>query len=269
MLRSDISNVTNKNKHRVIIECDIKVSEKCKFRFNSSVRSLNKNRLTNNGKDFCSKCAIKLKNSGSNNPSFKHPKIENYFEVIDSEIKAYLLGWVASDGCIRPKTLHVELHEHDIEILELFRKEICPSALITKRKNRNACWVTISSKKIIEDLCYHLNVEPKDKQNKVRIPKINSILIRHFLRGFFDGDGWVHTMRTVCGISSICPVLKEEIRKYFAIITDHDYVNKQHIEWGGQNAINVMNHLYQNSTYHLSRKYKLYQEKLLDLGIVQ
>ena len=262
MLRSDMSNVINKQKHRVIVECDVRVTSTCKVRFECSVRSLEKTRKSNDGKDVCNKCASKLKNSGNNNHAFKHHKNEDYFEKIDSEIKAYLLGWIASDGCIRPKTLHIELHEDDKEILELFRNEICPTALITKRKDRNTCWLTISSKKLISDLCYQLDVEPKIKQNKINLPKIDQGLLKHFLRGFFDGDGWVHAKRNTCGFSSICPILKEEIRQYFAKITNHDYVSDHDIQWNGHDAIQVMNHLYQNSSYRLSRKYKLYQEKL-------
>lgn len=262
MIRSDISNVVNKQKHRVIVECDIKVATTCKIRFECSVRSLEKTRKNNEGKDICNKCASRLKNSGSDNHAFKHKKNENYFEIIDSEVKAYLLGWIASDGCIHPDSFCVELHEKDKEILELFQKEICPSALITKRKNRNTCWIAICSKKICFDLCKHLNVEPKNKQNKLRLPALQFHLMRHFIRGFLDGDGWIRSKRVVCGIGSIDPILVGDFVNYSLSVGIKACKCDKWAEWNGRYCVQFLNHLYQNSNYRLSRKYKLYQEKL-------
>lgn len=262
MIKSDISNVINKQKHIVSLECDFKVSKNCKKKWKTSFRTVMKTRSNNNGKDCCNICASKIKNSGDKNPAFKHPKNEKYFEKINSEIKAYLLGWIASDGCIGKKAFFVEIHKKDIKILKLFKVEICPTSKITYRKDRNTCWIAISSKNIIKDLCNVLNVKPKSKQNKLRLPKLQSRLMKHFLRGFLEGDGHIHNKRTVCSIASIDPKLRKDIIKYSKTLKIKSSNNAKTVEWNGSNAIAFLNHLYKNAKYVLDRKYKLYIKKL-------
>jgi hypothetical protein len=48
---------------------------------------------------------------------------ENYFDVIDSHDKAYILGFLFADGCNNPKkyTISISLQEEDKDILEKMR----------------------------------------------------------------------------------------------------------------------------------------------------
>lgn len=64
------------------------------------------------------------------NPSFK--KYDNgnmqYFETIDSDTKAYLLGFIVADGCITKSRnsmgLTITIHEKDRIVLETLKKEL-------------------------------------------------------------------------------------------------------------------------------------------------
>lgn len=42
---------------------------------------------------------------------------EKYFDIIDSEKKAYILGFIYADGSVCRTTLNISLSEKDIEIL--------------------------------------------------------------------------------------------------------------------------------------------------------
>lgn len=245
---------------RVTVKCDFTSSHKCKKEWETVYRVIKKTRSVRDGKDCCNKCASKLSNSGSNNPSFKYPKTEEFFGSIDSEKKAYLLGWIASDGSIRDRTLHIELHNKDRVVLRLFRDSISPKSKIVKRKNRDTSYLTISSQTMIKDICKALNLTPGNKQNKIRLPLLDENLIRHFVRGFLDGDGWISLKNNkylVCGIATIDDKLRDDLATYSAKISVlPPSINKKGIEWYGDGAYLFLGHLYGFCNFYLKRKYK-------------
>lgn len=49
----------------------------------------------------------------------------NYFENIDTEDKAYFLGFIIADGCVTAnKCLVIKISEQDIDVLQKFQKFI-------------------------------------------------------------------------------------------------------------------------------------------------
>ena len=101
--------------------------------------------------------------NGTSNREIRH----NFFSKIETELQAYLLGFIASDGGINDErhTLTIHINEKDIEIFELF-KVISPQAYIQfckgyeskvtvnekKVKNQGSIRLSIASKILIEDL---------------------------------------------------------------------------------------------------------------------
>jgi hypothetical protein len=120
---------------------------------------------------------------------------ENYFENINSEEKAYFLGLIFSDGAIVNDSkryrykLVLKLHERDQSILQKFIESIDGEMVIWKSKTRKMAEVGFSGKKIIKDL-ENLGLH-QNKTFTLKYPKINQDLEKHFLRGYFDGDGCV------------------------------------------------------------------------------
>lgn len=120
---------------------------------------------------------------------------ENYFEKIDTEDKAYFLGFIFADGCIiydpskyRYK-IEIKLHPKDRHILESLIKFIEGEMKIWYDNNREMCQVSISGKKFVSDLI-KLGLTP-NKTFNLEYPKISEKLEKHFLRGYFDGDGCI------------------------------------------------------------------------------
>jgi len=120
-------------------------------------------------------------------------KNEDFFERIDTEEKAYILGFIATDGnvyhCKRKKQyfrLGITLSYQDIDILEKIRDLISPQTKITKTKRGYAA-LHIYSRKIFEDL-QSQGIMPK-KTFKVKPPRLDKNLMCHYWRGAFDGDG--------------------------------------------------------------------------------
>ena len=59
---------------------------------------------------------------------------EDYFEKINTETKAYFLGWMVSDGNVYKN--NVVLACKDVEILEMFKKDLNYEGKIYKDKKR-------------------------------------------------------------------------------------------------------------------------------------
>lgn len=137
---------------------------------------------------------------------------ENFFENIDSEIKAYLLGFIYADGCIYKRcrekngcesVLKINLKIDDIKILQMFKEHLKYEGELSFIKERDfinpseekytrlpQAIFSLSSKKIVSDLeSYGLGVR-KTYMN-LNLPKIKNCLIWHFIRGYFDGDGCI------------------------------------------------------------------------------
>lgn len=119
---------------------------------------------------------------------------ENFFDIIDSEIKAYLLGFFAADGHIEKRkdydsyTLRVGVQLNDYHILKLYTKYISQETVISCKKNMAT--IAITSKKIGEDLL-KLGYDNQKTYTAKKLPCLDEHVMRHFIRGYFDGDGSV------------------------------------------------------------------------------
>lgn len=146
----------------------------------------------------------------NNIPVLKRKKIINdtYFDNIDTEEKSYILGFLIADGTIMkiPRTkdytyrISFSNSIEDKEAIDLIHKEICPESKIsiydnskTKKKAKLTYNLSWTSKHMYETLVSY-NILPRKTYHKdFKLPEnvIPDNLWRHFIRGFFDGDGHV------------------------------------------------------------------------------
>ena len=137
---------------------------------------------------------------------------DTFFDNIDSEIKAYLLGFFIADGCVQKeaKYRNKEIYSYsyrmmlcnsidDEDVIKLFQKYICPSKKLeytinqsgVKVKRKPQVHFRWNSKHMFETLLSY-NIIPKktyDFEFTFPFERIPTKLHRHFIRGFFDGDG--------------------------------------------------------------------------------
>ena len=136
-------------------------------------------------------------------------KYSSELKVIDTQEKAYLLGFLYGDGCIctyAEKTgrirflTKISISIDDKEIIEQLYKFFPFFNLggFDYSKYNKKCVkqisITKSSKELFNDLLLN-GVYPRksyENANKLRIPNIDKSLISHFIRGFFDADGSVY-----------------------------------------------------------------------------
>ena len=117
---------------------------------------------------------------------------EDFFSVIDSPAKAYILGLWFSDGNVKHDTRHAAaLFMVDKDIIEkviplLYEEPIEP--ILKKTKTRDQFGIVIRHKNICHDLIKQGCV-PKKSLVLGWPPNLPDYLISHFLRGLTDGDG--------------------------------------------------------------------------------
>lgn len=215
--------------------------------------------------NFCSmKCLGEYKsknNLGKNNPNRKYNYDESFFKNIDTEFKAWMVGWIASDGCIGNNSICICIHTRDIDVLETIKNNFCKEIPI--KKNKEMVSYTICSKEIMNDLLSILNLKSfgkkSDKMTSVNIP---DHFIFHFIRGYLEGDGHINSLRTpACQIASnslnILNFINEKSGGFGKITNSQD--NQYKLEYSGVNALDFMGKLYNDSNYKMRRKYEFYE----------
>jgi Mor family transcriptional regulator len=201
---------------------------------------------------------------------------ENYFNNINTEDKAYFLGLLYADGCNYPENHHVSLSlmEEDKEILEKFQQCLETDKplrfVISKNKNKkNSYSLDITNIAISESL-EKLGVV-KAKTFKIIFPEwLDKNLYRHFIRGYFDGDGCIHLHKTknntwdgsfqIVGTNNFCEKLSDIFRNEIGItcrVKKVIYSNGiSRVMFAGNNQLlKIMNYLYDDSCYYLKRKF--------------
>jgi hypothetical protein len=126
----------------------------------------------------------------SNSIYRRRPWNENFFNKIDTEEKAYWLGFLYADGCVHDKPNGqklITLVVKDKEVIEKFIKAIDGNFAV--KKYTDVYGIYLTSKIMFNDLC-KLGCVPR-KSLILKFPLINPTLISHFIRGYFDGDGTV------------------------------------------------------------------------------
>lgn len=127
---------------------------------------------------------------------------DDFFKVIDTEEKAYILGFFFADGTtmeFNGKLIGVSFTqlEQDVDILEKIKSAMKSSNVFykeTQKTNEKTKYkLSIRSKQLAKRV-RELGAGPK-KSLTLKFPDENIFkskdLIRHFIRGYFDGDGCI------------------------------------------------------------------------------
>lgn len=206
---------------------------------------------------------------------------KNFFDSIDSEEKAYWLGFIMADGYTKldknnnPAQTTIEISKKDINLLDAFKKSIKSNYIIRERsrttvtgKISEICSITISSHHLTKQLVSY-GVVP----NKTYIGFINEEifgdneeLIFHYLRGYSDGDGTInknkgnYVFKLVIRSKSILNTITNWIKKYCNIdpkITIWENTYRLSIQ-NKKDYFIFLEKLYKNANIYLDRKYQNY-----------
>ena len=227
-----------------------------------------------------------LYKNGTSKRELRH----DFFKNIETEIQAYLLGFHAADGSINLErnTLRVKVTKTDSEIIDLFQNYISPEAYtrdvngfttIIRDKEvvtKTAYEINITSKILINDVI-NLGFGPNKTYSELKLPNIPEQLIRHFIRGYFDGDGsFIGSIRkpnpnnreknyrvsTKFEIGSKNKNILQEILDFLNknnITCNIQYITRDDMyrrtSSAKENVKNFYNFLYSDSNFYLKRKF--------------
>ena len=203
---------------------------------------------------------------------------DNYFENIDSERKAYWIGLLLADGCIVEKQnesniLKLELNNGDRYIIKEFAKDIKTDLCVRDYKygEKHNAILQIHSDKLCHDLS-KFGIVPRKTLIIESVPNIPQNLIRHFIRGYFDGDGCIYLAKpknqyihraniTFCGTEKFLLNLKSVISDQTqletgSVIDMNKYgSNVFNLRYSRNHDVKILyNYMYKNATIFLNRK---------------
>lgn len=194
----------------------------------------------------------------------------NIFEKIDSEEKAYWLGFLYADGSVSSAENKIELGlaEKDLSHIEKFKKFTNLNNKISYRASTKSYRFCFRSTKCKEDLIKKGCV-PK-KSLILTFPTYDQVpkeLMRHFIRGYFDGDGWFTNTKDCfqVGIIGTAKFIEgflnevEDINKTNTIFkVNRENGAKRYVFGAYKDVLNFLNWIYDGSTIYLDRKYNHY-----------
>ena len=201
---------------------------------------------------------------------------ENYFHVIDSQEKAYWLGFIAADGYLLTKRerenlkFGITLSSVDKKHLELFNKCIKSTYEIKTysgsgyNKNGKFVRLIISSNQMVNDLRKYSIIE--HKTGILKFPNnIPNTYYKDFVRGYIDGNGSIFLEKqskqwrlSITGSYDILYNINLILKRTNKISKSK---NIWEVKYGGnKNVLKLLSYLYDDATIKLERKYGKYIE---------
>lgn len=225
----------------------------------------------------------------------KYTLNEEYFDKIDTQNKAYILGFLYADGHngISKGTLTMSLQEDDFDILDKIRIELNSNKpleyLDYSNKNdygyhyKNQYRLNVFSKHLCLSLL-NLGME-SNKSLTLKFPEIPSEFLSHFIRGYFDGDGSYcghitqngkfQPLLTFTSTNDFCISLKNIISKELNISCGNIYDASCHngitkvLSISGKNQVKiVLDWLYKDADMYLKRKYNKYINDYINNSLI-
>ena len=203
MFLENISELSRGSNKKVMVVCDFQESEACLVKVMRRYSNVQNTMDKNNGKYIC--CSCYMMRGGRNHPSCKYKNLDDHLmDLIDTEAKAYLLGWIASDGSLNENgRVFIAINTCDVGVLEILRDFICTDLPIADHRKGAMKMLRICSTQWCKSIQKHLNLSfEKGKSHKkshlVQMPvDISDSLKWCFLRGYFKGDGCVSITKNI------------------------------------------------------------------------
>ena len=213
----------------------------------------------------------------------------DFFNVIDTEEKAYWLGFIFADGYISYSEKNmkkgqlattyctgIKLQWSDRDHLKKFNKSINGNYKVFKeishpdgfrKKTTEAAKILVYSQQMYNDLNKYFD---RDKTYTAKFPDIPDNLMRHFIRGYFDGDGCLSLIdgkiyvKFLGASKEFHEGLKNVLEKNNFIFNSSSKINSYGTEMyyilinRNSEKIKFLDWIYQDCNIYLDRKYDKY-----------
>lgn len=201
-----------------------------------------------------------------------------FFDEIDNQNKAYILGLLLSDGNVSSNTSEVtlSLQEDDVEILQKVNdvmKNKKPLLYVDYYHNKNQNWknhyrLSFQSKYTKKSLAKYGCIP-----NKSLVLQYPNILPKEFnkdlIRGYLDGDGHISksesrvrltSTRSFC--NSVKSILESELGIHCTIMSEHKSETTASLQIAGtKQCKKFLDWIYDDAELYLDRKHNIYLDK--------
>ncbi|MDO5516638.1 MAG: hypothetical protein Q4F66_03725 [Clostridium sp.] len=212
----------------------------------------------------------------------------NYFDEVNTEAKAYILGFIYADGFVgSEKYNNIVIAINDYDIVEYIAKEIEFTGNIRNTKKggfkNSKCGYSLNfSSEIMAKRLRGIGLYPNKSLTISELPKIQKVLMRHFIRGYFDGDGSILLSHNssyyrngnvvkkyvyptynfnILGTENFLKSIVKEANFNYAKIRNTKTREIKSLNICAKKEFNnIFNYLYLNSTIRLERKYNKWNE---------
>jgi len=233
----------------------------------------------------------------------KHTFNESYFDTINTERKAYWLGFISADGSVtnsnkktKSMRLRININIKDEYLLKEFKKDIEAhstklryyTSKVTGISDSPQVSITLNSNKLCDSLAQY-EVKPR-KTYSISFPNIDDKMLPHFFRGFFDGDGYMNyypqkqypnSIRFAFEIAGASEKMANGIQDYLSKnnITSQIYIRKpktngvfirkvdlyRNMTGSKSSVLKIIKLMYENATIYMERK-KCIADKIVEIS---
>jgi hypothetical protein len=228
---------------------------------------------------------IKLRKNSEN--SKKYEIDDNFFNIVDTNDKAYFLGLLFADGNVDKKSFHVtiSLKESDSYILEYFLNKIYKNKKLEnipskefyfkgkKTMSKPQKKLSLTNKRIGNDLMKYGLIP--NKTHILNFPNIDKKFYNSFVLGYFDGDGCIFQSKKIKSnvlinfagneyfLNQLQDLFIEEIKLKKVKLSNTS--NIFYLRYSGKNNIKkIHDFLYKDSEIFLKRKKEMFDKILID-----
>lgn len=222
--------------------------------------------------DHLNEWNIKIRNNKEHRYNNLYDLDIHFFDEINTEEKAYLLGYILADG-------HISKNNHlmfgcqycDIDILEKIKKSLKSNHIVKFNKDGNP--VLIMPCKYICEKLFSMGFT-HNKSHEVDFNKIISFvpneLMHHFIRGMFDGDGSIRYYNYdyvkgyqyhfgYTGLYEVCEFVSKYLNIKTKIIRERNEEETYTTRITNAPLIKyIYSVLYKDATIYCDRKYKTF-----------
>ncbi len=212
-----------------------------------------------------------------NRNKLKYSVNEQFFGEWNPQM-AYVLGFSYADGNIYKTSLSWDIQKRDIDLLHKINKAMNSNYPI-KEQRKSSFRLRINNQILIRGAIKKGLLLKKNIRNV--LPVIPEGLIRHFIRGYLEGDGWITKKfgknefdvgfvsgnkkflvaldRTICGKFKVIGKVRTKVKTTPNGVKSTTFL----LEYYSSNAAIIANWLYNNlkdTDIYLDRKYNKYLE---------
>lgn len=201
--------------------------------------------------------------------------MRTFFDTIDTEAKAYWLGFITADGNTSQNgyttaiNLSAKDQDHLHKLAILLHANVIETTWAKGDKSYPGCYLHVSDKYMHNTLVDIGIVPNKTVYDQSRITNaVPDHLIHHFVRGLFDGDGSIcesnnNQCFSIAGESRLLERIKNIILSKVGVSDTKIEFHNHHcvIRWGGRKQCRaIKNWLYAEAEVFLERKMRIFTD---------